>query len=135
MTNRCHQPYWEYANKTRLLVLAHTWGESAFNGSDKVEKILSLYPDLVFVAGHSLHGSWDIAVHLAAFCPNLHLELTAGLDDRGGLDLFIDKLGSEKILTGLIIMLLSKPTVKHDGREIINFDRGWDKVPATAEDR
>ena len=30
---------------------------------------------------------------------------------------------------------ISKLTVKRDGREIINYDRGWDKVPATAEDR
>jgi len=30
---------------------------------------------------------------------------------------------------------VSKLTVKRDGREVINYDRAWDKVPATAEDR
>lgn len=30
---------------------------------------------------------------------------------------------------------ISKLTVKRDGNEIINFDRGWDKEPATTEDR
>ena len=30
---------------------------------------------------------------------------------------------------------ISKLTVKRNGREIINYDRGWDLEPATSEDR
>lgn len=30
---------------------------------------------------------------------------------------------------------ISKLTVKRDGREIINYDRGWDLEPATTADR
>ncbi|MDW7658677.1 MAG: amidohydrolase family protein [Bacillota bacterium] len=101
LSDRRHQSYWEYANENRLLVLAHTWGGSAYDGPDEVEKILDRYPDLIFVAGHSFHGDWDSAVRLGARYPNLYMELTAVLDDRGALDLLVDKLGSEKILFGV----------------------------------
>ena len=101
LSDQRHQPYWEYANENRLLVLAHTWGGSAFDGPGEVEKILDRYPDLIFVAGHSFHGDWDSAVRLAARYPNLYLEMTAVLDDRGALDLLVDKLGSERILFGV----------------------------------
>ena len=30
---------------------------------------------------------------------------------------------------------ISKLTVKRDGHEIINFDRGWDHMPITDEDQ
>ena len=96
-----HEPYWTYANDNRLLVLSHTWGGSANNGPEEAEKILARYPDLVLVAGHSFHGDWASAVRLAARYPNLYLELTAVLDDRGALDFLVRELGSKQILFGV----------------------------------
>jgi predicted TIM-barrel fold metal-dependent hydrolase len=101
LSDKRHLPYWEYANDNRLLVLCHTWGQSPFDGPEEAEKILSKYPDLVLIAGHSFHGQWDKAVELASRYPNLYLELTAVLDDRGALELFVEKLGSERILFGV----------------------------------
>jgi len=95
-----HTPYWEYADRHGLLVLCHTWGGSAYDGPEEAEKILSRYSNLVLIAGHSFHGQWDRAVELASRYPNLYLELTAVLDDRGALDLFVEKVGSERILFG-----------------------------------
>lgn len=95
-----HDKYWEYANDNSLLVLAHTWGGSNHNGCKEAEKVLSKYPDLVFIAGHSFHGEWDKAVELTKKYPNLYLELTAVLDDRGPLDMFVQEIGSERILFG-----------------------------------
>ncbi len=95
-----HTPYWEYANEKRLLVLSHTWGGSAVDGPEEVAKIVERYPDLVFVAGHSFHGQWERAPEFATRYPNFYMELTAVLDNRGQLDMFVDKAGSERILFG-----------------------------------
>ncbi len=95
-----HQPYWEYANAHRLLVLSHTWGQSANDGPAEVEKVLKQYPDLVFIAGHSFHGEWSRGPELVREYPNLYLELTAVLDNRGELDKMVAALGSERILFG-----------------------------------
>jgi hypothetical protein len=96
-----HQPYWQYANANKRLVLAHTWGGSVYDGLGEAEKILETYPDLVLVAGHSFHGDWPGAIRLARRFPQLYLELTAVLDDRGALDQLVQELGSEQILFGV----------------------------------
>ena len=100
ISDKRHDPYWEYADKHRLLVLVHTWGGSDYNCLRHAEEALERDPNLIFIAGHSFHGKWEGAVELAARYPNLYLELTAVLDDRGVLDYFVDKLGSERILFG-----------------------------------
>jgi hypothetical protein len=40
MDDKRHQPYYEYANQKGLLVLAHTWSTSRFNGHDVVENVI-----------------------------------------------------------------------------------------------
>ncbi len=95
-----HDPYWEYADSHGLLVLAHTWGGSANDGPDEVEKVLRKHPNAVFIAGHSFHTDWGRAADFANEFPNFYAELTAVLDNRGGLDLLVERAGSEKILFG-----------------------------------
>jgi hypothetical protein len=95
-----HDPYWQYAEDRGLLVLAHTWGHNDLCGPAEVEKILKKYPTVVFIAGHSFHDEWDAAPRLAKDYPNFYIELTAVLDNRGALDLFIEKAGSKQILFG-----------------------------------
>jgi predicted TIM-barrel fold metal-dependent hydrolase len=95
-----HTPYWEYADAHRLLVLSHTWGHSDKDGPAEVERIVNKYPNLVFIAGHSFHGEWSRGPELARAYPNLYLELTAVLDNRGALDLLVAEAGSEQILFG-----------------------------------
>ena len=101
LSDKRHRPYWEYADANELLVLSHTWQDSPYDGPDEVEMILERYPDLVFIAGHSFHADWSSAIRLSRKYPNLYLELTAVLDDRGALDLLVDQAGSEKILFGV----------------------------------
>ena len=95
-----HNPYWEYADDNKLLILCHTWGGSRYDGAGEVCKILDKYKNIAFIAGHCFHKSWREAVETALKYPNLYLELTALHDDRGPLDLFVQKLGSERILFG-----------------------------------
>ncbi len=96
-----HDPYFSYADQNGLLILSHTWGGSQYDGPEEVEKILKRYPHLIFIAGHSFHGDWRGAVQLAKQYPNLYLELTAVLDDRGALDYFVSQIGSDRILFGV----------------------------------
>jgi predicted TIM-barrel fold metal-dependent hydrolase len=95
-----HDPYWEYADARGLLVLSHTWGGSAVDGPDEVEKVLGKYHNLVFIAGHSFHTDWPRAAAFANEFPNFYAELTAVLDNRGGLEVLVEQAGSEKILFG-----------------------------------
>lgn len=100
LSDSIHDPYWEYADKNRLLVLSHTWGGSKYNGGEEIERVLDKYPNLLFIAGHSLNGQWEEAVNLVRKYPNIYLELTAVLNIRGALDYFVEELGSKRILFG-----------------------------------
>ena len=95
-----HEPYWRYADERGLLVLSHTWGHSDKDGPEEVEKVVREYQNLVFIAGHSFHDEWERGPELVERHPNLYLELTAVLDNRGALDMFVERCGSERILFG-----------------------------------
>ena len=95
-----HEPYWRYADERGLLVLSHTWGHSDKDGPEEVEKVLREYRNLVLVAGHSFHDEWERGPELVKRYPNLYLELTAVLDNRGALDMIVERCGSERILFG-----------------------------------
>jgi len=96
---RC-APAWEHANANRLLVLLHTWGGSQYDGPDRVREVAAAYPNCSILMGHSCHGQWDRAVALAQEFPNLYLELTAVLDDRGVLELFVREAGADRVIFG-----------------------------------
>ena len=96
----CHRPYWEYLNEHHLLALCHTWGGSLFNGPANVQAVAERYPNVTLILGHSLHDQWDEAIRIAKAFPNVYLELTAVLDDRGILERFVREVGSERILFG-----------------------------------
>ena len=91
---------WEYADQRELFVLAHTWGGSEFDGEEQVRLCAERYPRVRFFLGHSLSGHWDRAVAVARDHPNVYLELTAVLDDRGVIERFVEGVGSERLLFG-----------------------------------
>jgi len=100
ITDERSAPAWEKANTDHLPVLLHTWGGSSYDGPQLVRQCAERYPDAQILMGHSCHGAWEEAVQLAVDFPNVYLELTAVLDDRGAVDLFVRKAGSEKIIFG-----------------------------------
>jgi predicted TIM-barrel fold metal-dependent hydrolase len=91
---------WEYADRHELLILAHTWEESAFNGPAVVRQMAERYPRVKFLLGHACHAEWDAAVQLARDFANVYLELTAVFDDRGVLEKFVHEVGSDRLLFG-----------------------------------
>lgn len=93
-------PVWEKAEADRLLVLLHTWGGSSYDGPEQVRACAVRYPHARILMGHSCHGAWREAAELASNFPNVFLELTAVLDDRGVVDQFVRAPGSRKIVFG-----------------------------------
>lgn len=96
ITDERAAPAWEKANADGLLVLLHTWGGSSYDGPQLVRQCAQRYPDAQILMGHSCHGAWQEAVQLAREFANVYLELTAVLDDRGAVDLFVRQAGSHR---------------------------------------
>lgn len=95
-----YRPAWQYADDHELLVLAHTWGGSPFDGPGVVREMAQAYPRAKLLLGHSCHGEWDAAVQLAQDFANIYLELTAVFDDRGVLEKLVCEAGSDRLLFG-----------------------------------
>ena len=91
---------WEYADQRELLILAHTWEGSPFDGPAVVRQMAERYPRVKLLLGHSCHADWDTAVQLAHDFANIYLELTAVFDDRGVLEKFVQEAGSDRLLFG-----------------------------------
>ncbi len=100
LTDPRYRPAWEYADAHGLLVLAHTWGHSPFDGPDVLREVAERYGGARLLLGHSCHGEWDAAVALARDFPNVYLELTAVFDDRGVIEKFVREAGAERLLFG-----------------------------------
>lgn len=100
LTDPRYRPVWEYADQRGLFVLAHTWGDSPYDGPSVVREVAERYPHVRLLLGHSCHGAWDAAVALARDFPNVYLELTAVFDDRGVIEKFVREVGAERLLFG-----------------------------------
>lgn len=102
LTADAYRPVWEYANAHELLVLCHTWGgvENTIDGVGVIREIVSRYPRVRLLLGHSLFGVWDEAASLVSEHPNVYLELTAVLSVRGPLERLVCKADSHKLLFG-----------------------------------
>ena len=100
ITDARYQPAWEKANDERLLVLLHTWGGSPFDGPGLVRQVAGKYPGATLLLGHSCHSEWDQATALVKDFPNVYLELCAVVDERGILERFVEKVGSERLVFG-----------------------------------
>lgn len=95
-----YEPAWRFADERGLAVLAHTWGGSDTDGPAQVRRAVEAYPNVRLLLGHSLHGAWDDAIAIAREFPNVYLELTAVLDDRGVVEKFVAAGLGRKLLFG-----------------------------------
>ena len=95
-----YEPAWRFADERSLLVLGHTWEGSRHDGPEQVRKAASKYTNVHLLLGHSLHGAWDEAVAVARDFPNVYLDLTAVLDDRGPIEKFVAAGLGERLLFG-----------------------------------
>jgi len=72
-----YAPALVYANMHGLCVMIHTWGGSAFNAPQHIERLARRYPKAILLMGHSGFGDWEAAAALAKDFPNVYLDLTA----------------------------------------------------------
>lgn len=100
LSDDAYRPALEFADERRLLVLLHTWGGSAYNGAEEIRKIVPVYPNAVFLLGHSLNNRWHEATAIAREFPNVYLELTSIPGMRGALEELCAGAGSERLLYG-----------------------------------
>jgi len=100
LTDKLYAPFLAYMNAHKLPALVHTWGHSPYDGVDVIAKAAGMYPDAIFICGHSFHGDWVNGAKKSAECPNLFYELTAVLDNYGALEILCEYAGSEKVLFG-----------------------------------
>lgn len=77
LNERHYRPILEYADAKKLLVLIHTWGNSACNSPQQVEQLAKKFPGAKLLMGHSGFGDWETSVRLARDYENIYLELTA----------------------------------------------------------
>ncbi len=117
-----YAPAFECANERGLCVMIHTWGGSAFNSPQHVERLARRYPHAKLLMGHCGFGDWETSARIARTYPNVFLELTAvyashdfsvlpagsgtpsalgsALHVNGVIEYFVEQAGSEKILFG-----------------------------------
>jgi predicted TIM-barrel fold metal-dependent hydrolase len=60
-----------------MLMMIHTWGGSAYNSPQHVERLARQYPNARLIMGHSGFGDWEFSAKLARDFPNVYLDLTA----------------------------------------------------------
>jgi predicted TIM-barrel fold metal-dependent hydrolase len=102
--------------------MIHTWGGSACNSPQQVDRLARRYPNARLLMGHAGFGDWETAAGVAREHPNVYLELTAvyaahdfsvlpagsgtpsalgsALHVNGVIEYFVETAGSEKILFG-----------------------------------
>ena len=96
-----HDPYYQYLNDTKKLLLIHTWDKSPFDGAEQVRKIAERFPDIVIICGHTFFGDIEHGIEITKEFPNVYYELTAIPIIRGFLEDIVEAAGgSDRILFG-----------------------------------
>lgn len=100
-----YRAVFDYASERGLPVLSHTWGQAmydgnAYSGIPMIRSVLSEYPKLVFIMGHSAQGQCDEAIEVAVKYENAYLELTDTYRINGLLEKMCRRAGSKKVLFG-----------------------------------
>ena len=94
-----YEPALELADKHNLIVLSHTWGNTACSPRE-VEGILKKYKNLQFILGHSSPNELDAAIALVKKYDNAYLDLCDIHRHSGIIDKMVDNVGSERVLFG-----------------------------------
>ena len=100
LTGEGYRPALEFASARGLLVLTHTWGNSAYDSPEILAQVAERYPNVVFLAGHSGYGQFCECLDVARRLDNVYLELTAAYAVRGLIEDMVARVGAHKIIFG-----------------------------------
>ena len=98
--DRAYEPAWRFADDRGLIVLGHTWRGSPFDGPEQIRRAAERYPNIRLLLGHSINNDWPAAAEIAAAFPNVYLELTSVMRNRGAVEGFVAAGLSGKLLFG-----------------------------------
>lgn len=90
----------EFADKNKLIVLSHTWGDKPHNSMKEVINILKCYHNLTFITGHSAPGDLDGAIAAARKYENAYLDLCDIHRHAGIVEKMVKSVGAERVLFG-----------------------------------
>lgn len=90
----------EFADKHKLIVLSHTWGDKPHNSTKEVAAVLKKYKNMQFIMGHSAPGDLDAAIQLAITHDNAYLDLCDIHRHSGIVEKMVKQAGADKVLFG-----------------------------------
>ena len=93
-------PYYDYLCSAGKLLLLHTWDGSGNDGYRNVLNVVSRFPDLTVICGHSFFHDCAAAIGALKPYPNVYFELTAIPIVRGYLERIVQTAGSGRVLFG-----------------------------------
>lgn len=93
-----YRPAYEAANRRRMPMLFHTWGQEAEFGS--LREIARAYPETSILLGHAGCENIDAYVELARSAPNIYLELCLSRTPRGRIERFVQDVGADRVVWG-----------------------------------
>lgn len=104
LTHPNYAPIMEFAHDHRMLMLSHTFAAAttgySCNDAKEVEGVVSRYPNITFLMGHSIQGQVDWAIEIAGKYPNAYLELCDTCRLNGVVEKMVQKVGAEKVVFG-----------------------------------
>ena len=90
-----YRKIWEYADKLRMPVLLHTWGDL-----NTYRTIFEKAPNTPILCGHSGAVNPNQYVEYARQFPNIHLELCSSRSADGLVEFFVREIGAERVVWG-----------------------------------
>jgi uncharacterized protein len=97
-----YAPVWEFAERTGLPVLTHSWFGSEYDDLAQVSAVADQHPAAQIIAGHAgvRREGVDVAIELARRHPNVHLEICGSHGHGELISIMVAELGSSRILYG-----------------------------------
>lgn len=101
-----YAPAFELADRRRLPVLLHTWGQA--EDFRQVRELAKAYPDAALILAHA--GAADEAGYAAVArdCANVHLDPTLSVSPRGLVRRFVDAVGPARIVWGSDVYFMNQ---------------------------
>lgn len=104
LTHEDYAPIMELAHEKHMLMLSHTFSAAtsgfSCNDAKEVEGVVSRYPNITFLMGHSIQGQVDWAIEIARKYPNAYLELCDTCRLNGVVEKMVRQVGAEKVVFG-----------------------------------
>ncbi len=96
-----YEPVWQFAAERGLPIVSHSWSTSSYNPvqvlstPDRFERFVGKYPAVRFVLGHSGgRGEGRLqAIRMAREHPNVFMDISGDISDRG----FLERMAAEKV--------------------------------------